>query len=482
LLAGFSNDFHARNNTISDFYQSGELVKLTNVGDIERNRWQHGMANLNLRHKFTDAQNVSLDIDYLRYNNAQRHDYVNHFDFLTENRTANELLRSNKTTPIAMWVFKGDFEQTLGAKSRLELGAKTTLMGLTNDVWVERQQQNVWQIDGGYSQNYRLDDIILAGYANLHQTLSAKTMLQAGLRYEHTDTDIGPPDEPLVVRRRYGSLFPSVFLSHEFGKSTSVQISYSRRVQRPSYDLLAPWILFTSPYAFVTGNPNLLPTFTDAVQATYRFHESYLLTVKYSHDRNALDRYRVRIDSVTNRTYVTPQNVASFNTVSMTFSFPLKLTNWWQLQTNILAVWQSLSTVVQEKPVQLQNYNANLFTTHSFNLSHGFTAELTTFYQTPNLVGISKVRSQTSVNAGIRKKMSGKAGAILLNISDIFWTNRMRVITTNPAVGHVGTWSYVSEPRVVRLTYSRNFGSQRVKTSNRRATGSEDERSRVLAN
>ncbi len=151
-----------------------------------------------------------------------------------------------------------------------------------------------------------------------------------------------------MVRRRYGSLFPSAFVSHELSKESSIQLSYSRRIQRPGYDLLAPWILFTSPYSFLTGNPALLPTFTDAVQTTYRFKSNYLLTAKFSHDRNALDRNRIRIDSVNNRSFVTPQNVASLNTLSLTFSFPVKLTVWWQMQTNLLGVWQDSQQRLRE--------------------------------------------------------------------------------------------------------------------------------------
>jgi hypothetical protein len=240
--------------------------------------------------------------------------------------------------------------------------------------------------------------------------------------------------------------------------------------------------LFTSPYAFVTGNPNLLPTFTDALQATYRFKSNYLLTVKYSHDRNTLDRYRVRVDTLTNRSYVTPENVASLNTFSLTFSFPVKVNDWWQIQTNLLGVWQSLSTTVQDKPFQLQQYNANVFTSHTFQLPKGFTGEVTAFYQTPGLSGISKMRAFGSVNAGIKKKLKGNGGSLLLNITDIFWTNRLRFITDNPAVNQVGNWSLLSEPRVIRFTYSRNFGSKTVKAANSRSTASEDERKRVQTN
>jgi hypothetical protein len=65
-----------------------------------------------------------------------------------------------------------------------------------------------------------------------------------------------------------------------------------------------------------------------------------------------------------------------------------------------------------------------------------------------------------------------------MNVTDLFWTNRMRVITDNPAVGQVGSWGLNFEPRVVQFTYTKTFGKKTVNAVNRRATGSEEERSR----
>lgn len=116
---------------------------------------------------------------------------------------------------------------------------------------------------------------------------------------------------------------------------------------------------------------------------------------------------------------------------------------------------------------------------HTFKLPKGFTGELATFYQTPGLSGISKIQAFGSVNIGVKKKLNANRGTLLLNITDIFWTNRYRFVTDNPAVNQVGNWSFLSEPRVVQFTYTRNFGRQTIKAAN---TGSEEERKRVQSN
>ncbi|MBC7891876.1 MAG: outer membrane beta-barrel protein, partial [Sphingobacteriaceae bacterium] len=409
------------------------------------------------------------------------HDYDTRYDYLTEARQSREGITIRKNTPIGMLVLKGDYAGTW-KKNSLEFGAKTTRMRLTNDVSVQRNLDGTWKPDPEFSQNYFLEDAIDAAYLNLQRPLG-KGKLQAGLRYEHTSTDIGTPGSGAgLVRRRYGSWFPSLFWALDFSKKSGIQLAYSRRIQRPDYALLAPFVFFSDPNTFITGNATLLPTFSDAVQGTYRFRENYLLTLRYSHDRDALDRFRVRVDSSTNRSFITPQNIRSLNTLALTLAFPVRVASWWQMQTNLLGVYQRADASVEGQALVFAQANANLSSTHTFKLPREFSAELTAFYQSPALNGISRRLAFGAVGLGIQKKLSRNRGTLRLSLSDAFRTNFMRIVSDNPAVNQVANWTLRFDSRVLRLTFTRSLGSQSVKAATRRATGSEDERGRVSTN
>lgn len=476
-LTGFFNGFYEDANRLTNIRQSGPLVERSTMGDDGKNIWHHQMVNGNVRHTFAGKQQLSLDVDYLIYNNQNPHDYTNLSAFPQQGTTKTDLTNIKKESPIGIWVLKADYGQALGKQHRLDAGVKSTRMQLSNDLRISHNRDGTWQPDAALSQLYDLDEVIDALYVNTQFQLPKDQKLQAGLRYEYTRTDLGEPGEPPVVRRRYGSFFPSVFWTKDLNKTSSLRLAYSRRIARPQYSLLAPWVVFTSPYTFVTGNPNLLPTFTDAVEATYRFKSSYLLTVRYTHDRNALDRFRMLVDSTSGTSVGRPENINSINGLTTTFTFPLRLTDWWQMQTNLVAYGQSIETVAEGKPISLRILAGNGLTASTFTLSKTWTAELSLFYTTPSFMGIARMKAMGSVNAGLKKKFKN-GGNLLVNVTDLFWTNRMRVITDNPAVGQVGSWGLNFEPRVVQFTYTNTFGKKTVKAANRRATGSEEERSR----
>ena len=161
---------------------------------------------------------------------------------------------------------------------------------------------------------------------------------------------------------------------------------------------------------------------------------------------------------------------------------PWQVTPWWKTQTNLTGLWQSLTTIYLDSPVSRTVWNAQLNSSQTFTLPRKFTAELTGFYYSPTVFGLYRGRIFGQVTVGLQKILPNDKGTLRLTLSDIFWTNIGRYNSTIPALNINTTVTFLSEPRVFRLTYTRNFGSQTVKAASRRATGSEEERSRLQSN
>jgi outer membrane receptor protein involved in Fe transport len=478
LISGFSNkqDIDARNTIHIQHGQ--DLPTLINQHTLETNHWRHIMGNLNGRHTFNEKHAVSLDLDYLLYYNRSPAAYLIGYQFLETAANAQENIRINKTTPIRMGVAKADYTFTIAAKAKLETGIKGSFSGLDNEVVVDRLQQENWTSDTTFSQKIDMTENILAAYSNFHLQINPKTSLQAGLRWEHTFTNINSPVQNNLVLRKYHNLFPSLFLSRELTKNHSVQFSYSRRITRPTFNNLVPFVSFKDPYSFWSGNSMLKPTITDAMQASYSLKKKYIVSLQASFDRNAIN-WLVRLDPETNKQNVYIANVDRTNTYSLNLNIPLVITSWWQMQNNLSMIWQRNNTLYEGSRLQLNGRYGRINNTHNIQLPSNFTLEVSAYYQTKALFGVFRQRSQGSINIGIQKKLPKEWGTINLSISDIFWTNRFIIKLAYPSVNLDQTFYNYHEPHVIRLTYSINFGNKNMKAFTRRSTGSEEERHRV---
>jgi len=481
LLSGFWNGLRSYAPGKQDIYRTEQLTQEVSFLDEEKNFWKHGMANVYLVQKFKKNQELTVDVDFVKYHNSNPHAYTNRYYEPNKTMGRTELIRIRKETPIRIWVMKAEYNIDLNPGTKLNFGSKATFMKLNNDVHVEYDRPEGWEANPEFTRNFDLQDKIAAGFVNLNHKFNSKFHLQAGLRYEFAHMLIGQPGQSSMVDRRYSNLFPSIFVTHELSKTSSLNISCSRRVQRPGYDLLAPWVMFINPYTFVSGNPELLPAFTHIIQSTYSFKSRYLLAVKFSHDRNALDRFRTHVDSTTNRTLITAENIRSLGTVSAMFSAPVTISSWWKMQTNITGVYQKIKTDTEGKLIHINNFNANIFNSHTITFPAGFTAELSALYNSASFWGISKMKALGSVNIGVKKKLAKNKGSITMNVSDLFRTNTLKLAANNVGENQVSGWSQRYEARVMRLTYSRTFGNSFLKGNGQRSTGSEEERTRVSA-
>lgn len=479
LVSAFSNAFSMHTPNVSTTLMNNVPTSQSLLNMHEINHWQHLMFNMALKHIFKNKREWSVDIDRLFYRNNQLVSYNISIKDFQKNSIEQQQLQVNKNTLIKFWVLKSDFVQPIAKKGQIEFGLKASWCDLTNDVLMERNEQNKWEIDPGFTQNYHLAENIKAAYTTLSYPINDRTGLQAGFRYEYTQTDINTLSGESLVHRQYGSLFPSVFLSHQLSKNQVLNLSYSRRITRPSYRDLAPFVFFGDLHTYVYGNERLLPTISDAVQMGYTLKDTYIFSVRYSYDKNAIMKFVPHSDFANNRINYYPENINELHTISLNTSLPIKFTNWWQSQNNMTGYWQQLQTVFQDTPINNTIWSGQFNSSHTFKLPHKFTAEFTYFYNSPTLNGVALIKSQSQVTLGLQKILPDNKGTLRLNITDIFWTNYTRWKTTIPNLNLDVIGHYKFEPRTLRLTYTRSIGNQKMKSTKNRTTGSEEERQRL---
>lgn len=140
----------------------------------------------------------------------------------------------------------------------IETGAKASYQNLNSIADVSVFDPPIDQFISDAMQSYHLDYTmkVYAGYLSTTFPLFHYLNIKAGARYEYSDVNI---DFPNTVIPSYGTFVPSGVISHNFNKMQSLKLAYSKRIERPGYRELNPFINLSDPYNITTGNPLLKP-------------------------------------------------------------------------------------------------------------------------------------------------------------------------------------------------------------------------------
>ena len=177
--------------------------------------------------------------------------------------------RSNNSEGEYSWVGQIDYVHPINKDLKLEAGGRMSLRQIKNSFLVEEQDdfENWFRLDN-YSNDFTYNEDVYAAYLIVGQKLN-RFSYQLGVRneYSHIYTLLQQTEEE--HDNQYNDLFPSAFLNYEITPSDKVQLSYSSRIQRPSFFHLNPFFTFSDPRNFFSGNPELKPEYTDSYELGY---------------------------------------------------------------------------------------------------------------------------------------------------------------------------------------------------------------------
>jgi outer membrane receptor protein involved in Fe transport len=158
-----------------------------------------------------------------------------------------------------------DYVLPVDSTSTLEAGLKGIFNDITSsvvsNVYVPSESDYVFDPLQSYNLGYSLD--IYAAYFSVGFKFLKWLDVKPGIRYEYSDISIDFPGSSVPS---YGTIVPSLLLSHSFEEKRSIQLSYSRRIRRPGYNELNPFVNRSDPYNIETGNVLLKPEISDRVE------------------------------------------------------------------------------------------------------------------------------------------------------------------------------------------------------------------------
>ncbi|WP_420579641.1 outer membrane beta-barrel protein [Reichenbachiella sp.] len=463
-----------------DFLINESLSYALNMINHEVNKSTYFVYNTNVEHVFDDRHSLSAEIDYITFDSSNPTNYQQYFQDIDGSNGTLGLpdIYSSKETPLSTWVPRMDYTFQIKEDTKLEVGLKGAFNTLDNSVQVIYVEDGSRVIDPDLTREVSMTEDILAAYSSISFKATEKIGVNIGLRYEHTKTDLDSRTQQNVVNRSFGQWFPSVFINKTINDNNSWVLSYSRRVTRPTFNEIAPFVIFMDPTTFWTGNEALLPSITNNFKAEYRW-KSTLINVQYSRDEDAIVGFQPRMADNGRIQLVSAENMNFRDNYSASITVPISVTDWWEMQYTLTGVYSNSETEQLDTPIRVSAISARLNGSNSFKLPKDFSIEVSAFMGTPSYFGISKFHSYAIVNFGLEKTLKDDQGSFKFSLTDAFSGRDFKGKTMVPEENLNLRSRFRFENQVFNLTYTRSFGNNKLKRRRNKATASREEQHRI---
>ncbi|MDO6429114.1 outer membrane beta-barrel family protein [Flavitalea sp. BT771] len=449
-----------------------------------RNHWHNLVSSVWLEQKIREDEKITFDMDYLLYSNDNPSEVQSSFTDKHGDRagTNDDSLfspaqRGHANTLIRVGVVKADYERQLNRKLRLESGAKGTYTRTSSTSGLESVVNGEWTPRSETVNNVVMREGIAAAYASVDVGLDSATHVTMGARYEYSDTRLP------AIHRSGGFLFPSLFFSHKVGARSEVQLSYTGRISRPTYNDLASFVGYVDPVAVFTGNPLLRPTITKNVKLGYNIGD-YTFSVLAGHDDHPIQETQLTESPDKDLMYVSPQNFVYRDELTFQANLPWKVNDWWNMSYSLTGGWRRFKEDFTVVPVKKTWFGCSLSFTQTFRLPKSYSAELSGWWNSSTYWGMIRAEGFGALNVGVKKDLKNNGGTLQVAVSDVLRTLQIRMRFGTLTREAFATTSYVrvnTESRIfpiIKLTYSRSFGTG-PGAQQRERKGSRDEIDRI---
>ncbi|GAB3204008.1 outer membrane receptor protein involved in Fe transport [Pontibacter aydingkolensis] len=435
LLNGNDLFIQAKNRTVDT--HNGGTYNLHYVGKLD-----------------TLGTTLSADLDYVRISSETNSKMNNNSERVNQSQPADiELLQSDNPVAYSIYAAKVDFTKMMG-KTKIETGAKASYVKSDNELKFFEIADGQRVTDPKRSNHFIYEENIFAAYANVSATLSKSLTMQAGLRAEQTISTGLLVTKNEKENRDYLELFPSIFLQQKVNDNYQIGYKYSRRINRPNYQTLNPFIFYLDPYTYVKGNPDLKPQYVNSVEVTQTYKQRYNLILGYANTKDFMAEIPEQ-NPEDNTTIFQQQNVKDLKSATATMVAPITISNKWQVNNNIMTMYQEYTTISKDEVIVNDKITAIIQSNHSIMLPKNFKLEVNGGYQSPAVFGLYQIEDQWWVDAGLKYSMLDDKLTFGLNLTDIFKGREMQIQTN--LNGNVNAIDQYQGTRSVRLNLRYRF-------------------------
>lgn len=420
----------------------------------------------------TGRRKLSVIADYsrcFRYDDGNEYLYHNYADEYAPPTAERKL--EEQSRPSTILTAETNYTHGVGKNVTLMAGARYSLSSLHSDLSSYKAgDDGAWTPDESAGYRLRYEETSYALYTKCSAGIGRWNMT-AGIRGEYTDIDMADGVEP--YSKLY--LFPSLYCSYKAGEGATVSGTYSRRIERVSYNLLMPTQYYMSRYTIYTGNPELRPNIINEMSLSSVIRNKYTLTLSYIWSGNAISEYnypqRIGTDIVTVHTAIDGMKRKA---VALNAYVPLTLTRWW----NVICQGGVLYTDFSAPNAIYRNaFSGNFFMQHTFNIGRSTSVEMSYSFYSPNKNAYSRANAYHYTYVALLQHIARRRMSLKIQCYNLLCHQKSKTQTeTDGLITDICRYNKSCPQLNVTLTYNLSRGKMREKHSIRHSNKEENAR------
>lgn len=378
-------------------------------------------------------------------------------------------LRSSALQDIEIYTGQIDYTTLLG-DVELEAGGKVSVINSRSTINFSNIQND--DPSNGLSQaqndDFLYDENVYAGYAILSKDID-KWRLKGGVRVEQTNS-VGTS---LILNQEvdldYLEWFPSAYVQYALSENHSFSLDYSRKLSRPRYQDLNPFVYFLNENNFSRGNSGLLPSFSHQFNFNYSLLGEYFFDVYYRDNGENILSLSLQ-DNINEVLRTEKQNATDSKSWGLDFTHGRSITKWWYFYTYMSLFHEEETFIALESDNAIVTNDVNGFYGSFSNFltiskDKTFTGEVSLAYSSKFLFGSYVQEATTDLTIGVKKTFWNKRAALTLSVNDVLGEANALLVSRylNQDNGFVS----IPETQNLQIGFVYNFGNFNLEDNNR---------------
>lgn len=466
----------------SYIYNDNErLDSLIDADNFTTDKFSSNGVNINFSKQFDTAGKVlTFDLDYLKYTAGSNRSFLNNSYGPGGSFKYRENLRADLPSDIGIYAAKTDYTHTIKQGMKLDAGLKASYVNAGNAANYFYIIDNTASIDNEKTNQFNYTENINAAYLNFSGDYK-RFSIQTGLRLENTNGkghQLGNSVKPdSFFLKHYTNLFPTAYLSYKFDSSGKnyINLSYGKRISRPYYQDLNPFIFLLDKFAYFAGNPFLRPQFSNNFELAYHFKTVLTTSLLYNY---TTDLQQETILQSGNIFISTPGNIGKRIFMGISANASLKPAKFWSSNIYTELINRRFKGLISNSSLSTSGTYWYINVNNQFTLKKDWSGEISGFFITRNVAAQFKQHPVSLITAAIQKMVLNKKGSVKLTMRDVFHTLEPRGDITNIPFATASYHNYL-DSQVLTLGFTYNFGKTFKTISKRTGNSAEEEQNRI---